>query len=90
MATRNLTTHFVRARAAAQNSRPTRFDNFSDSDSGQVGAHGGAGYDVRAITGAAAVPAYVNDVDEINQAVETIQAKREWATWGMLGPCRLL
>ena len=74
MATRNLTMHFIRARAAAQNSRPTRFDNYGDSTTGLTSA-AGAGYDVRAIPGATHVPSYVNDVDEINLAIETIQTK---------------
>jgi hypothetical protein len=75
MAVRNLTMHFIRARGAALNSRPPpKFGEFRDDDSRPVLAAGGSGVDARGLSGP--VPQYVNDVDEINAAVDAIQSKR--------------
>lgn len=89
MAVRNLTTHFVRARAAAQNSRPTRFDNFSDSETGPVMPKGAAAAPEARVLIGGPIPTYVTDVDEINNAVDFIQRQSAWAG-GSGVPCPAL
>lgn len=66
MATRNLTTHYVRMRSTFQRDHPTD------------GSAATAGYDTSALT-AGVPPLYVDRGDNVQREIETIAKRSAWA-----------